>query len=108
MPGGLLGKGGSVYFVTGLHWLRATVRQGSDIGTERLRAVADHTLRPWIAGAGMEWGSRTNRIGVEVRHAAADLEFRTGGDGSAIGMPRIDHTFGVREWSVHVGYARSF
>ena len=42
-------------------------------------AVDDHTLRPWMAGAGVEWGSRTNRIGSEVRRAAADLQFRTGG-----------------------------
>ena len=45
-PGGVLGEGGSVYFVTGVHWLRATVRRGSDIGTESIRNVADHTLRP--------------------------------------------------------------
>ena len=102
-PGGLLGEGGSVYFVTGVHWLRATVRRGSDIGTETIRSVADHTLRPWIAGAGVEWGSRANRIGVEVRYAAADLEFPTGGDGSTIGMPRIDNAFDLREWSVQVG-----
>ena len=49
-----------------------------------------------------------NRVGLEVRCSAADLEFRTGGDGSALGMPQIDHTFGVREVSVQVGYTRSF
>ena len=107
-PGGVLGEGGSVYFVTGVHWLRATVRRGSDIGTESIRNVADHTLRPWVAGAGVEWGSSANRVGVEVRYAAADLEFRTGGDGLAIAMPRIDHAFALREVSVQVGYTRSF
>ena len=107
-PGGVLGEGGSVYSVTGVHWLRAIVRRGSDIGTESIRNVADHTLRPWVVGAGVEWGSRANRVGVEVRYAAADLEFRTGGDGLAIGMPRIDHAFALREVSVQVGYTRSF
>ncbi|MCY4598407.1 MAG: hypothetical protein OXF27_00590 [Acidobacteria bacterium] len=106
--GGLLGEGGSVYFVTGVHWVRATVRRGSDIGGESIRIVNDHTLRPWVAGAGVEWGSLANRLGLEVRYSAAELEFRTGGDGSAFGMPRIDHTFGVREVSVQVGYTRSF
>ena len=43
-PGGVLGEGGSVYFVTGVHWLRATVRRGSDIGTESIRNVADHAF----------------------------------------------------------------
>ena len=107
-PGGLLGEGGSVYFVTGLHWLRATVRRGSDIGGESMRVVHDHTLRPRVAGAGVEWGSLANRVGLEVRYTASDLDFRTGGDGSALGMPRIDHTFGVREVSVQLGYTRSF
>ena len=107
-PGGLLGEGGSVYVVTGLHWVRATVRRGSDIGGETLRVVADHTLRPWVAGAGVEWGRVANRVGLEVRYSAADLEFRTGGDGSALGMPRIDHTVGVREVSIQMGYTRSF
>ena len=107
-PGGLLGDGGSVYFVTGLHWLRATLGRGSDVGGRSRRVAADHTLRPWIAGAGVEWGSRANRIGAELRYAAADLAFRTGGDGSAFGSPRIDHTLGLREWSVQVGYTRSF
>ena len=58
--------------------------------------------------ARVEWGSRTDRIGVELRFVAADLEFRARGDGSAIGMPRVDHAFGVGERSVHVGYSRSF
>ncbi len=107
-PGGLLGEGGSVYFVTGVHWERATVRRGSDIGGESIRVVADHTLRPWVAGAGLEWGSLANRVGLEVRYSAAALEFRTGGDGSALGMPRIDHRFGVRAVGVQVGYTRSF
>ena len=107
-PGGLLGEGGSVYFVTGVHWERATVRRGSDIGGESIRVVADHTLRPWVAGAGVEWGSLANRVRLEVRYSAADLEFRTGGDGSALGMPRIDHGVGVREVGVQVGYTRSF
>ena len=107
-PGGLLGEGGSVYFVTGVHWLRATLGRGSDVGGRSRRVAADHTLRPWIAGAGVEWGNRANRIAAELRYAAADLAFRTGGDGSAIGSPRIDHTLGLREWSVQVGYTRSF
>lgn len=107
-PGGLLGEGGSVYIVTGAHWEQATVRRGSDVGGESIRVVADHTLRPWVAGAGVEWGSMSNRVGLEVRHSAADLAFRTGGDGSALGMPRIDHSFGVREVSVQVGYTHSF
>ncbi|MCY3814463.1 MAG: hypothetical protein OXH15_22005 [Gammaproteobacteria bacterium] len=107
-PGGLLGEGGSVYFVTGVHWERATVRRGSDIGGDSIRVVADHTLRPWIAGAGLEWGTLANRVGLEVRYSAAALEFRTGGDGSALGMPRIDHRFGVRAVSVQVGYTRLF
>ena len=107
-PGGLLGEGGSVYFVTGVHWERATVRRGSDIGGESFRVVADHTLRPWVAGAGVELGGLANRVGLEVRYSAADLEFRTGADGSALGMPRIDHAFGVHEVSVQVSYTRSF
>ena len=107
-PGGLLGEGGSVYLVTGVHWVRATVRRGSDIGGESFRVMAAHTLRPWVAGAGVEWGSLVNRVGLEVRYSAAHLEFRTGGDGSALGAPRIDHRFGVREVSVQVGYTRSF
>ena len=94
-PGGLLGEGGAVYFVTGVQWERATVRRGSDIGGESIRVVADHTLRPWVAGAGVEWGNLANRVGLEVRYSPADLEFRTGGDGSALGMPRIDHRFGT-------------
>ena len=40
--------------------------------------MADHTLRPWAAGAGVEWRSLANRIGLEVRYSLADLEFRTG------------------------------
>ena len=107
-PGGWLGEGGSLYFVIGAHRERATVRRGSDIGGESIRAEAEHTLRPWAAGAGVESGSLANRVRLEVRYSAADLEFRTGGDGSALGMPRIDHRFGLREIGVHVGYARSF
>ena len=107
-PSGLLGEGGSVYFVTGVHWERAIVRRGSDIGGESIRVVANHTLRPWVAGVGVEWGSLANRIGLEVRYSAADLVFRTGGNGSALGMPRIDHRFGVRAVGVQVGYIRSF
>ena len=107
-PGGLLGEAGSVYLITGAHWERATVRRGSDIGGESIRSEADHTLRPWVAGAGVEWGSSANRVRLEVRYSAADLEFRTGGDGSALGMPRIDHRFGVREIGVRAGYVRSF
>ena len=107
-PSGWLGKGGSVYFVTGVHWERATVRRGSDIGGESIRVVADHTLRPWVAGVGVEWGSLANRVGLEVRYSAAALEFRTGGDGSALGVPRIDHRFGLHDVSVQVRYTRSF
>ena len=107
-PGGLLGEGGSVYFVAGVHWERATVRRGSDVGGASFRAVADHTLRPWVVGVGAEWGSLANRVGLEVRYSTADLDFRTGGDGSALGMPRISHRFGVREVGVQVGYTRSF
>ena len=107
-PGGLLGEGGSVYVVAGVHWERATVRRGSDINGASIRVVADRTLRPWIVGVGAEWGSLANRIRLEVRYSAADLDFRTGGDGSALGMPRISHRFGVREIGVQVGYTRSF
>ena len=107
-PGGLLGEGGSVYLVAGVHWERAAVRRGSDIGGASLRTESGHTLRPWIVGVGAEWGSLTDRVGLEVRYSAADLEFRTGGDGSALGMPRIDHRFRVREVGVQVGYTRSF
>ena len=107
-PGGLLGEGGSVYLVAGVHWERAFVRRGSDIGGRSTRTGADYTLRPWVVGVGAEWGSLANRIGLEVRYSTADLEFRTGGDGSALGMPRIDHRLGVREIGVQVGYTRSF
>ena len=107
-PGGLLGEGGSVYVVTGVHWERATLRRGSDIGGEAIRTVADRTLHPWVVGVGVEWGSLASRVGLEVRYSAAELEFRTGGDGSALGMPRIDHRFGVREVGIQVGYVRSF
>ena len=55
--GGLLGEGSSVYFVTGVHWLRATDGRRSDVGWRSRRVAADHTLRPWIAGAGVEWGT---------------------------------------------------
>ncbi len=108
MPGGLLGEGGSVYVVTGVHWEHATVRRGSDVDGVSTRIVADHTLRPWAVGVGVEWGNLVNRFGLEVRHSAAALEFRTGGDGSALGMPRVDHRFDVREVGVQVGYIRSF
>ena len=107
-PGGQLGEGGSVYVVAGMHWERATVRRGSDIGGRSIRIVADHTLRPWVVGVGVEWGSLASRIGLEVRYSATELEFRTGGDGSALGMPRIDHRFRVREVGVQVSYTRSF
>lgn len=70
--------------------------------------MADHTLRPWVVGVGAEWVSLANRIGLAVRHSAAVLEFHTGREGSALGMPRIDHWFGVREVGVQVRYARSF
>jgi len=56
----------------------------------------------------VEWGSFANRVGLEVRYSAAVLMFRTGGDGAALGMPRIDHRFGVRKVGVQVGYTRSF
>ena len=107
-PGGLLGEGGSVYFITGLHWQRATVRRGSDIGDGSFRVAIDRTLRPWVAGAGVEWGSLANRVGLEVRYSSAALAFGSGGDGSTLTMPRIDHRFGVREVGVQVGYTRSF
>ena len=107
-PGGLLGEGGSVYLVAGVHWERATVRRGSDIGGSAIRNVAEHTLRPRVVGMGAEWGSLASRIGLEVRYSAAELEFRTGGDGSALGMPRIDHRFHVREVGVQVGYTHAF
>ena len=106
--GGLLGEGGSVYFIAGTHWERAAVLRGSDIGGESFRTEDDRTFRPWVAGAGVEWGSLANRVRLEVRYSAADLDFPTGGDGSAIGMPRIDHRFGLREIGVQVGYTRSF
>lgn len=107
-PGGLLGEGGSVYAVAGVHWERATVRRGSDIGGRSTRTAADRTLRPWVAGVGVEWGDLNSRIGIEVRYSAADLSYRTGGDGSALGMPRVGHRFEVREVGVLVGYTRSF
>lgn len=107
-PGGLLGEGGSVYAVAGVHWERATVRRGSDNGRQSTRRADDYTLRPWVAGVGVEWGDLKSRIGIEVRYSAADLRFRTGGDGSALGMPRIGHRFRVREVGVLVGYTRSF
>ena len=69
---------------------------------ESIRVVANHTLRPWVAGAGVEWGSLANRVGLEVRYSPADLEFRTGGDGSALGMRRMDHRFDVRQVSVQM------
>ena len=52
--GGLLGEGGSVYVVTGVHWERISMRRGSDIGGESIWIVADHSLRPWGAGVGVE------------------------------------------------------
>ena len=107
-PGGLLGEGGSVYVVTGVHWERATLRRGSDIDGRAIRVVNDHTLRPRVVGVGAEWGSLESRVGLEVRYVAADLEFRTGSDGSALGKPRIDHRLGVREVGVQVGYTRAF
>ena len=108
-PGsGLLGEGGSVYLVTGVHWLRVHAERGFDNGVVSRVDAGDHTLRPWVAGAGLELGSRTDCIRVEVRRAAGDLELPTTGDGSAIGMPRLDHAFIMREWEVLVGYARSF
>ncbi len=107
-PGGLLGEGGSVYLVAGMHWERATVRRGSDINGRSIRIAVEHTLRPRVVGADAEWGSLASRIGLGVRHSAAELEFRTGGDGSALGMPRIDHRFRVREVGVQVSYTRSF
>ena len=84
------------------------MRRGSDIDGRSIRSVADHTLRPRVVGVGAEWGSPASRVALEVRYSAADLEFRTGGDGSALGMPRIDHRFGVRAVGVLVGYTRSF
>ena len=108
LRGGLPGEGGSVYLIAGVRWERTTVRRDSDMGGASIDVVADHSLQPWVVGVGVAWGSLANRFGLEVRYSAADLGFRTGGDGAALGMPRINHRFGVREVGVQVGYARSF
>lgn len=63
--------------------------------------------RGWPAWA-WSGGNLANRFGLEVRYSAAELEFRTGGDGSALGMLRVDHRFDVREVGVQVGYIGSF
>ena len=60
-PSALLGESGSVYFVTGVRRAPATVRRGSDIGGEAIRVVHDETLRPWIAGTGVESGISARR-----------------------------------------------
>ena len=104
-PGGLLGEGGSVYFITGVHWERATVRRGTDIGGESTRVMHDETLRPWVAGAGVEWGSLANRVGLEVRYTAADLAFRSGrgwvGARAAAHRPHVWRARGQRSGGLH-------
>ena len=71
-PGGVLGEGGAVYSVTGVHWLRATVRRGSDIGTESIRNVADLELTRY-GGDITLWGEEST---MPKTRAAYPLEFR--------------------------------
>ena len=110
VPGtpGLLGEGGSVYLITGVHWLHVTAERGFDNGVVSGMTRSDHTAPLWLVGGGLEWGSRANRFGVEVRYAAYSLVFNNAADGSVIGMPKIDDTFALREWGVQVGFTKSF
>ena len=106
----LFGRGGSVYLITGVQLLWATVGEHFDTGVLSGMSTSERTLRPWIFGGGVELGGWTYRLQLEARYAAYGLEFRNpdSGDGSSFGSPRLDHSFELGEWSVFFGILTAF
>ena len=106
----LFGRGGSVYLLTGVHLLWATVGGEFDNGVLSGATTSERALRPWIFGGGLEWGGWTYRLQLEARYAAYGLDFRDpdSGDGSSLGSPRLDHSFDISEWSVFFGIVTGF
>ena len=110
VPGTLdfLGEGRSVYLISGVSWLDTNFHVDYDnsagvTGTTR----ADRNETRLSVGAGLEFGSLTNRFDLRFQHTAYDLD-RDSGDGLTPSSPRIHHEFDIEEWKISLGYTKSF
>ena len=102
-----LGKGRSLYLISGLHWLDATTEVSFDnmqpneqrrAGTVRV----DHSTLPWLVGGGVEFGSRKNRFDFRIQYSRYDVDFD-----ETEPLLRINHEFEMAEWGMYLGYVRA-
>ena len=108
----ILGSGGSVYLVGGVKWADFTFDGGydgmvvlPDGTTERIAGVDRKEFRawPWLAGAGVEFGSEQNRLDFRVTYSKYKLD-ASSGDGLTSSTAKINHDFEISEWGAYLGY----
>ena len=105
---GFLGAGRSVYLVAGVQRLGGAIEAAHGNGVFSGTRAEEFTGTPWLAGAGVEFGSARNRFDLRVSRAAYEVSFSGRGDGSSVTSPRLDYRFEVVEWGVYLGYVRAF
>ena len=114
VPRGLafLGKGRSVYLISGVKWLDATFEAAIDnggVGADAIRGMTRKTRDavPWLIGGGLEFGSSKNRVDVRIHYSSWSMDYASG-DGSQEDSAYVPSTFDVDEVGVSLGYTRSF
>ena len=108
----ILGSGGSIYLVGGIKWADFTfdgaydgMVPGPDGSPVRIAGVDRKEISawPWLAGAGIEFGSEQSRLDLRVTYSKYKFD-STSGDGLTTETARVDHNFEISEWGVYVGY----
>ena len=107
-----LGKGRSVYLISGVKWLDATFEAAYDNfghGNEAIRGVTRKTRNavPWLIGGGLEFGSSKNRFDVRIHYSSWSMDYASG-DGATEQSAYVPNTFDVDEVGISLGYTRSF
>lgn len=100
---GFLGPGRAFYLFAGVRRIEvdiAAAHRNARLGIRGERTMS-RRLAPWIAGAGVEFGSAEGRFDLRLGYSAWDAEF--GFDGALDGS-RLGYAFESREWSVSLGY----
>ena len=102
----------TVYLLAGVQWLDATFHSSYDnydTGEAQIKGETrkPRSTRPWLIGAGMEFGNGPHRYDVRIHYSEWDMDFSTG-DGLTEQSAFVTHDFDVEEVGISLGYVHLF
>lgn len=102
----------TVYLLAGVQWLEASFHSsydnyGSGVAQIKGETRKTRSVKPWLIGAGMEFGNGARKYDVRIHYSEWNTDF-SAGDGLTEESALVGYDFDVEEVGISLGYVHLF